>query len=239
MPYPRGRAWWQAALLGVAIVGAAHAQTSPKKPDARSAKDKAAAAEAAKAASAAAANAAAYAERFATTCTPCHGPAGRSEQVGVPVLAGQHSFYAITQLFLFREGRRDNAAMNAVAKSMTDTDLRGFSEHIGTLPPAAGASQPTAADPQRMAQGRELAQQHKCVFCHGADFAGGQQVPRIAGQREEYLRETLHGFQTGKRPGYTQAMIGALATVPPGDLDILAHYAAHLPTAATGASAGK
>lgn len=231
-----------AALLGAAIVCAAHAQTAPKKPDARSAREKqekAAAAEAAKAASAAAVNAAAYAERFATTCTPCHGPAGRSEQVGVPILAGQHSFYAITQLFLFREGRRDNAAMSAVAKLMTDADLRGFSEHIGTLPPAAAASQPTAPDPQRMAKGRALAQQHKCVFCHGADFAGGQQVPRIAGQREEYLRETLHGFHTGKRPGYTQAMIGALATVPPEDLDILAHYAAHFNAAAAGTQAGK
>jgi cytochrome c553 len=29
---------------------------------------------------------------------------------GTPALAGQHSFYAITQLFLFREGRRSNEA---------------------------------------------------------------------------------------------------------------------------------
>jgi cytochrome c553 len=82
-----------------------------------------------------------------------------------------------------------------------------------------------------MANGRALAQLHKCVFCHGTDFAGGQQVPRIAGQREEYLRDTLHGFRSGKRPGYTQAMIGALATVPPEDLDTLAHYAAHFSAA--------
>ncbi len=45
-----------------------------------------------------------------------------------------------------------------------------------------------------MKQGQALAQQHKCVFCHGADLAGGQQVPRIGGQREEYLREALQGF---------------------------------------------
>lgn len=157
----------------------------------------------------------------------------------MPLLAGQHSFYAITQLFLFREGRRDNPAMSDVARTMSDADLRGFSDHVGTLPPAPAASQPTAADPQRMAKGRELAQQHKCVFCHGTDFAGGQQVPRIAGQREEYLRDTLHAFRTGKRPGYTQAMIGALATVPPEDLDILAYYAARFPAVAASAPTGR
>ena len=57
------------------------------------------------------------------------------QQLGVPVLAGQHAFYAITQLFLFREGRRSDPAMSAVAKGMKDDDLRGFSQYIATLPP--------------------------------------------------------------------------------------------------------
>ena len=55
------------------------------------------------------------------------------------MLAGQPSFYAITQLFLFREGRRSNEAMTAVAKTMKDDDLRGFSDFIGTLAAGAGA----------------------------------------------------------------------------------------------------
>ena len=64
------------------------------------------------------------------------------------------------------------------------------------------------------------------MFCHGTDLAGGQQVPRIAGQREEYLRESLRGFKSGTRPGYTQAMTEAVSQVPPEDLDTLAYYAA-------------
>lgn len=174
-----------------------------------------------------------YAQRFDALCTSCHGPGGRSQQEGVPVLAGQPAFYAITQLFLFREGRRANTAMTLVAKGMSDADLRGFSDHIGTLPPAPPATPASAPDPVRMANGRALAQLHKCSFCHGADLAGGQQVPRIAGQREEYLRDALHGFRSGKRPGYTQAMIGAVATVPPEDLDTLAYYAANFGAAAS------
>jgi cytochrome c553 len=187
----------------------------------------AALAQARKPASAPAAGANAYAERFATVCAACHGANGRSDMEGTPVLAGQHSLYAITQLFLFREARRPSEAMNAVAKSMSDADLRGFSDFIGTLapvPPPPPAAPPDAA---RMAQGKALAQQHRCTTCHGADLAGGQQVPRIGGQKEAYVRMTLHGFKSGTRPGYTRAMPEALSQVAEGDLDVLAYYVAH------------
>ncbi|WP_165442104.1 c-type cytochrome [Variovorax paradoxus] len=170
-----------------------------------------------------------YAQRYAAVCASCHGANGRSDMAGTPVLAGQHSFYAITQLFLFREGRRDNPAMTAVAKTMKDEDLRGFSEFIATLPAVPAPSAAAPPDAARMARGQALAQTHRCVICHGADLSGGQQVPRIAQQREDYLQMTLHGFRTGKRPGYTQAMTEAVSGIPPEDLDTLAHYVARFP----------
>jgi cytochrome c553 len=170
-----------------------------------------------------------YAQRYAAVCASCHGANGRSDMAGTPVLAGQHSFYAITQLFLFREGRRDNPAMTAVAKTMKDEDLRGFSEFIATLPAVPAPPPTTPPDAARMARGQALAQTHRCVICHGADLSGGQQVPRIAQQREDYLQMTLHGFRTGKRPGYTQAMTEAVSGIPPEDLDTLAYYAARFP----------
>ena len=81
-----------------------------------------------------------------------------------------------------------------------------------------------------MAKGRALAQQHKCFMCHGPDLRGGQQVPRIAGQREEYLQAGLQGFRTGKRPGYTLAMTEAVNGISAEDLDTLAYFAAHYAT---------
>jgi cytochrome c553 len=170
-----------------------------------------------------------YAQRYAAVCASCHGANGRSDMAGTPVLAGQHSFYAITQLFLFREGRRDNPPMSAVAKTMKDEDLRGFSEFIATLPAVPAAPPAAPPDAARMARGQALAQTHRCVICHGADLSGGQQVPRIAQQREDYLQTTLHGFRTGKRPGYTQAMTEAVSGIPPEDLDTLAYYVARFP----------
>ena len=91
-----------------------------------------------------------YAERFDNLCAACHGANGRSDIAGTPVLAGQHSLYAITQLFLLREGRRYNEAMVAVARPMADADSRGFSELIGTLPPVPAPALAAAPDQARM-----------------------------------------------------------------------------------------
>ncbi|KQP22776.1 c-type cytochrome [Pseudorhodoferax sp. Leaf267] len=179
------------------------------------------------------AGSAAYAQRFAALCAACHGANGRSELPLTPALAGQHSFYAITQLFLFREGRRSNEAMTAVAKTLTDADLRGFSEYVATLPPVPAPPPATPPDAARMAKGQALAQENKCFACHGADLSGGQQVPRIAQQREDYLQMTLQEFKSGKRPGYTMAMGEAVGRISVEDLDTLAYFVArHAPAAA-------
>ena len=167
-----------------------------------------------------------YGRRFAAVCAACHGVNGRMETPLTPVLAGQPSLYVITQLYLFREGRRSNEAMTAVARTLTDDDLRGFSEFIATLPPVPPPPPATPPDPTRMARGQALAEQHKCLFCHGAGLAGGEQVARIGGQHEEYLQVSLRGFHSGSRPGYTQAMTAAVSQIPPEDLDTLAYYAA-------------
>lgn len=148
-----------------------------------------------------------------------------------PHLAGQHSFYAITQLFLFREGRRSNEVMLAMAKGMSDADLRAFSDLIGKLPPPPAPTD-TTPDAQRMARGAALARQHLCASCHGADYSGGKQVARLANQREDYLAMTLREFSAGKRLGYTPAMNEALAGIAPEGLEDLAHYLANFPKAA-------
>lgn len=174
-------------------------------------------------AGAAAQDAAPASERFAA-CLACHGERGVSSLPLTPSLAGQPSFYAITQLFLFREGRRQNEAMTAVAKGMSDADLRAFSELIAKLPapPAAGAG-----DAARTARGAAVAQRFRCASCHGADYAGGQQVARLAGQREDYLNKALTEFRAGTRVGYTSAMSEALAGIEPDELRDLAHYLAN------------
>jgi cytochrome c553 len=194
---------------------------------ARTARAVAAGAVLAMAAGAAAAQAAsAPTDRF-VLCASCHGAGGVSATTEVPSLAGQHSFYAITQLFLFRVGRRTNPVMAAVAKDMSDADLRAYADLIGKLAPAP-PYEPAPADPARMARGTALAAKNRCASCHGDDYAGDQQVPRIAGQREDYLAKTLAEFKSGARVGYTAAMNETLAGVDAKELPDLAHYLAHV-----------
>lgn len=173
-----------------------------------------------------------YAQRYAALCAACHGANGRNDMALTPALSGQHSFYAITQLFLFREGRRSNEAMTAIAKTLNDADLRGFADYIATLPAVPAPPPATPADAARMTKGQALAQEHKCFACHGADLSGGQQVPRIAQQREDYLQMTLQEFKSGKRPGYTMAMGEAVGRIPVEDLDTLAYFIARYAPAA-------
>jgi cytochrome c553 len=184
------------------------------------------------AAAPAAAQVSAYAERFATNCAACHGAQGTSTQALTPSLGGQPSFYTVTQLFLFREGRRNDhplaPAMTALAKSMSNDDLRGYSDFIATLPPPTPPAL-AAADAQKLQRGRALAEKHHCLACHGADLSGGRNVARVAHQREDYLLLTLKGFRSGMRVGYSNAMAEALSGLGPQDLEDLAHYLAHQP----------
>jgi cytochrome c553 len=179
-----------------------------------------------------------YDQRFVNQCEPCHGERGLGNRTAAPALAGQPSFYAITQLFLFRGGRRANVEMTTVARDFSDDDLRGFADAIGRLPApglaaALDATRPVV-DSQRWSRGRQLALTFHCNACHGAAFEGGKQTPRIAGQREDYLLRALVEFRAGKRLGYTNAMAEALVGLDPTQLADLAFYlAAWAPEAAT------
>ncbi|MBU6270631.1 MAG: c-type cytochrome [Betaproteobacteria bacterium] len=223
---------WPSALVPVASVWAQSSSSTPAQPRAAAGARRAAPAAAPAAASgptaAQLAAEQAQRQRFQTECLACHGEGGQSQQPEVPSLAGQHAFYAITQLFLYREGRRGNPVMSAVAKGMSDSDMRAFSELIAALPVAPVAGGGADADPVRMRRGAELAVRHRCASCHGSDYAGGAQVARIAGQREDYLRLVLKEFQSGARLGYTTAMNETLSGLSPDDLGDLAHFLARV-----------
>ena len=174
--------------------------------------------------------AAAHAQSFEArlaACLACHGASGASSIPGTPSLGGQPAFFLITQLFLFREGRRDNGAMTVAATPLTNDDLRAFADAIAKLPPPSPPATPP--DPARFARGRAQAGRRLCGACHNADYSGREQVPRLANQREEYLLTVMRGFRAGTRIGYGPAMSEALVGLADDDLRDIAHYLAHLP----------
>lgn len=163
-------------------------------------------------------------ERF-EACLACHGADGRSRIPETPSLGGQPSFFVVAQLFLFREGRRDNEAMVAAANGLTNDDLKAFAERVTRLPPPPPPEEP--ADPERFARGRTLTLRHPCGVCHNPDFSGREQMPRLANQREDYLLKAMRQYKSGARLGYGGAMAQELAGLSDQDLIDLAHFLSH------------
>ena len=128
--------------------------------------------------------AAALEERLAP-CLACHGEKGQSQQPEVPSLGAQPAFYIMIQLFMFRERLRIVEVMNTMTKGLTDDELRAMADVIAQLPPPPPVED--SGDPVRLERASALIEQHRCKFCHNPDFSGAQQVPRLAGQREDYL----------------------------------------------------
>jgi cytochrome c553 len=59
----------------------------------------------------------------ASMCSTCHGPLGLSQLPNAPHLAGQPAIYTSEQLKQYRNGKRNNAVMEVLAKPLTDKEI--------------------------------------------------------------------------------------------------------------------
>jgi cytochrome c553 len=117
--------------------------------------------------------------------------------------------------------------MNDVTAGLSDADLQKFADTIAKLPaPKPPTSAPDAA---RMQRASALVAQHRCAFCHDGTFVGGQNVPRIASQREDYLLKALRDYKAGARREYRPAMAEVMVLLTDDNLIDLAHFLAHTP----------
>ena len=120
--------------------------------------------------------------------------------------------------------------MDALAKPLKDDDLRALAALFEKQPPPKPPAQ--GRDAARFGRGKALVQQRNCAVCHNPDFSGRQQMPRLAGQREDYLLKAMRDYQRGDRIGYGSAtMPEELSGLKDGELAELAHFFAFLPEA--------
>jgi cytochrome c553 len=174
-----------------------------------------------------AARAETFAERVAP-CLACHGEQGQSSLPAVPSLGAQPAPYLLIQLYLFRGRQRLVEVMNEACKDFSDDDLRTFSDFIAKLPaPRPADGEP--ADPARIDRGQALVRQYRCDFCHSPDLAGRDNIPRLAGQREDYLIKAMREYKSNARPGYDASMADVLARISDAEILDLAYFAARQP----------
>ncbi len=74
-------------------------------------------------------------------CIQCHGPHGQGVDPYFPDIAGQHASYIAHQLKAWQSGQRSNdpnGLMAAVAKRLSDADIKAVAAYFASQPAAAG-----------------------------------------------------------------------------------------------------
>lgn len=161
-------------------------------------------------------------------CGTCHGARGVSAAANIPSLAGQQAEYVTLQLILFRERLRDAPPMPDMAQGLSDEQVENLAAFYATLP----AAPPEDRAPPReaaMQEGARLAARLRCGICHTASFHGQAQVPRIAGQREEFLAASLAAYRDNRRHGTDTNMNAVMYGVQDEEIAAIAHFIAQQP----------
>jgi cytochrome c553 len=159
------------------------------------------------------------------TCAGCHGADGNSAIAGTPSIAAQPKIFLENYLVMTREGLRGNDVMQALLKGVPDKDISALSVYFSRQ--KAGIPE-GKTDPALFNHGKQVAAKNRCASCHEATFRGREQMPRLAGQREEFLAEVMLQYRQNRRPGGDTLMSAALYGIPESDFKALAHYFSRL-----------
>jgi cytochrome c553 len=159
------------------------------------------------------------------TCGACHGSDGNAQIPGMPSLAGQPKVFIENQLVMIREGMRPVPQMQGMLDKVTDADFVFFAKYFSELPVKPSALQ---VDASKAKKGADLADRALCASCHQKDYSGKEQMPRLAGQREDFLFANMKQFRDGQATGRDTVMVSTLRGMSDAQLSELAHYFATL-----------
>ncbi|RTZ39242.1 cytochrome c4 [Candidimonas sp. SYP-B2681] len=154
-------------------------------------------------------------------CVACHGADGNSQQEGVPSLASQPKIFIENQLVMIREGMRNIPIMQGVLDGVTDEELTAMATHYAALPLT---SPPADRQQSLYVMGEKLAREMRCGTCHLPNYVGREQMPRLAGQREDYLLQSMRQFKSNQAVGRDTIMAAALYGASDDDIKALAYF---------------
>jgi cytochrome c553 len=155
-------------------------------------------------------------------CNTCHGPDGVPRSAPTPVIWGQQENYLVKQMHDFVHGDRDSEVMSWMATALTPSEIESaatfFSKKSWPAKPAAASAAAAPSQPPIAAV---------CQACHGQNFVGGLAAPRLAGQKYEYLVETMRRYADGERKNNTD-MMRMMEAISGAERDAIARYIAGL-----------
>jgi cytochrome c553 len=160
----------------------------------------------------------------AQTCFACHGENGVSISADIPNLAAQPPLSMTYQLIQFRGQQRKGGAMEALATSLSDQDMRDIAAYYSALPPPPAKS----GDADKIVKGQQISSAQYCNSCHGPQLQGQKHIARLAGQSPEYITTQLKNIRSGNRIDMDGTMGSAARGLSDEDIEAIASYAASL-----------
>lgn len=157
----------------------------------------------------------------AVACAPCHGADGNSSNAQYPNLAGQTARYLYLQLKDFKEGRRKDPLMSPMAVNLSKQDMYDLAEYFSTRKPVPSDH---PVDGSKLTEGKKVADAALCTMCHLGGFSGQNEIPRVAGQRYEYIVKQLQDFRAKKRTNDAGNMTSVSKGLTDEQIDALAQY---------------
>jgi cytochrome c553 len=152
-------------------------------------------------------------------CNTCHGADGIPRNAATPVIWGQQENYLIKQLHDFHSGDRDNEVMSWMATALSQAELRSAAAYFAKRNwPARAAGAASTSPPALVGV---------CQACHQQNLAGGLPAPRLAGQRYEYLVESMRRYADGERTNNPE-MMNIMKALSPAERDAMARYISSL-----------
>lgn len=154
-------------------------------------------------------------------CMTCHGPQGNSQIPTTPSLAGQPKVFLENKLVLIREGLREIPQMKGLLDGMGDAEIVALANYFSVQIRATVTSSVNITKYQR---GQAISTGMLCGSCHLPDYAGRQQIPRLAGQQEVFLRTAMKQFRDSPGPGRDTIMSASVHGLTDDELSDLAHF---------------
>mgnify|MGYP000331622123 CR=1 FL=1 len=154
-------------------------------------------------------------------CGYCHGKDGNSVKNYIPNLAQQNPEYLLKQFQLFATGERKNYVMQQLAEALTPQERIDIALYFSSQKVAVNDVQKTSKEGQERYQSF-------CFACHGESGLGNKDLPRLAGQKKDFLVKTLNGFKHGEKSRSKSPMVKIMRAVQESEIEPLAIYISNM-----------
>jgi cytochrome c553 len=161
------------------------------------------------------------------TCFICHGVDGESSSPVFPRLAGQHARYIERQLGDYKSGRRTSGTMKPMVEDLSPADFKALGAYFEARKPMAHkVDDPELAQTGRLVflRGNPTSGVAACAGCHGANGAGTDTLPRLAGQHAQYIENQLKAFDKRERTNDNAVMHGIASKLTELELKAVAAF---------------